>query len=698
MTEPVSPPRADQRPHPITQHGITRDDPYHWLRDENWQDVMREPEKLREDIRTHLDAENVWTAHVMAPTEALQETLFAEMKGRIKEDDASVPAKDGPWSYYRRYEVGAQHARWCRRSGADANASEELLYDGDLASKDKAYFQIGSVSHSPDHKQLAVAVDDKGSEFFEVRFTDLETGNALPDVIENSNGGVAWANDCAHVFYTVLDDKHRPCKVLRHAMGTPQADDVVVYEEADTGFFVGVSTTEGRGSIVISTHDHTTSEVRLIDANDATAAPRLVAPRQRDVEYDVSQQGDSLVILTNADNAIDFQVMRVPLSTPQREHWTTEVPHHEGCLILGVHTFAEWTVRLERQDGLPRIVIRRRRDGEEHAIAFDEPAYSLGMLGSWEFDTDIVRFTYSSPTTPQQTFDYDMAKRERTLLKTQEVPSGHDVAQYRCTRILAPTSDGQQVPVSILSHVDTPLDGSAPLLLYGYGAYGMTMPADFGTARLSLVDRGFVYAIAHVRGGMAKGYRWYTDGKLDNKTNTFRDFIAAAEALCKAKYCASGNITIQGGSAGGMLVGAVANMRPDLWKAVVAQVPFVDVLTTMGDADLPLTPPEWPEWGNPIKDKGDYERIAAYSPYDRIEAKDYPPILATAGLTDPRVTYWEPAKWVARLRERKTNNEPLLLKTYMEAGHGGAAGRFERLREVALVYAFVLLMNGRTDS
>jgi len=693
MTEP-RPPRAEQRSHSVTQHGITREDPYAWLRDDGWQEVMREPEKLQPDIRAHLEAENTWTEHVMASTTAEQDTLFGEMKGRIKEDDSSVPAPDGPWAYYRRFEVGAQHPRWCRRASASADGQEQLLYDGDQASKGKPYFRIGAVQHSPDHRRLAVAVDDKGSEFFEIRFLELD-GSPLDDVLRDCNGGVAWANDAEHVFYTVLDDKHRPCKVLRHRLGTEQADDVVVYEEKDPGFFVGVSTTEGRGCVLISTHDHTTSEVRLIDANDPMSAPRLVAARERDVEYSVSQQGDSLVLHTNVDGAIDFQVMRTPLASPGREHWTTEVAHREGCLILSVGTFKDWTVRLERENGLPRIVIRSRTSGEEHEIAFDEAAYSLGLGGGWDFDTDTVRFSYSSPTTPQQVFDYDMRTRVRKLLKTQEVPSGHNPADYRCTRLLAKSHDGEEVPVSVLWHVDTPIDGSAPVLLYGYGAYGMTMPADFGTARLSLVDRGFIYAIAHIRGGMAKGYRWYTQGKLAHKTNTFHDFIAAAEHLCSSGYTTAGNITIQGGSAGGMLVGAAVNMRPDLWKAVVAEVPFVDVLTTMSDSDLPLTPPEWPEWGNPIKDRAHYDQIAAYSPYDNIQAAAYPAILATAGLTDPRVTYWEPAKWVARLRECKTNDTPLLLKTYMEAGHAGAAGRFEKLREVALVYAFVLLVNAR---
>ena len=695
MTEPT-PPRAEQRPHSTTRHGVTREDPYHWLRDEWWQEVMRDPSKLRADVRAHLQAENAWTEHVLAPTTALQAQLFAEMKGRIKEDDASVPMRDGAFAYWTRYEHGAQHPRWVRRPADDRAADEELLYDADAAAKGQAYFNVSGAHHSPDHRRLAVAVDDKGSEFFTVKLYALPGGEALPDRIVDCSGSIAWAPDGEHLFYTVLDDKHRPCKVLRHRIGTPQSADAVVYDEADPGFFVGVGITEGRGSILISTHDHTTSEVRLIDAADPTGEPRLVAARQRDVEYDVSQQGDTLVIRTNAAGATDFQIVRAPLATPGPEHWQTEVAHQPGRLILDVQTYADWTARLERQDALPRIVIRSRQTGEEHAIAFDEAAYALSLHGSWEYETDQLRFSYESLTTPRQTFDYDMRTRTRTLLKTQEIPSGHDPSHYRSARLHAKSHDGASVPISVLWHRDTPIDGTAPLLLYGYGAYGLTIPAGFSTARLSLVDRGFVYAVAHIRGGMACGYAWYTDGKLAKKTNSFHDFIAAAEHLCDTGYTTRGNITIQGGSAGGMLVGAVLNLRPELWKAAVAEVPFVDVLTTMEDADLPLTPPEWPEWGNPLQSADDYRQIAAYSPYENVAARNYPAILATAGLTDPRVTYWEPAKWVARLRERKTDDNPLLLKTYMEAGHGGAAGRFEKLHEVALAYAFVLLVNDKT--
>lgn len=687
-----TPPHAARRSHPVTVHGITRDDPYHWLRDEAWQEVMRDPGKLRPDIRDHLRAENAWTAHVMAGTQALQKVLFEEMKGRIKEDDASVPVKDGAWAYYRRYEIGGQHPLFCRRPSA--GGAEEVIFDGNAAAKGQAYFNIGGVQHAPSHARVAIAIDDKGSEFYSVTFRDLVSGEDLPDRLENTGGGVAWSRDGQHVFYVVLDEQHRPCKVFRHELGTDPKGDALVFEEKDPGFFVGVGVTEGRGHVLIDSHDHTTSEVRVIPGGDPTAEPRLVAARERGVEYDLSEQEGEFVILTNAGGAEDFKIVRAPIATPGREHWRDDVPHVPGTLLLAVSTFANHTVRLCRVDGLPRIVVRRR-DGEEHEIAMDEEAYGLGSSAGWEYDTSVMRFTYSSPTTPERVYDYDMDARERTLLKEQEIPSGHDPSHYRCKRLHAVSHDGEKVPISVLWHRDTKIDGTAPCMLYGYGSYGISIPASFSTGRLSLVDRGFVYAIAHVRGGKDKGYAWYRKGKLLDKKNTFVDFLAAADHLVEAGYTRAGEITIHGGSAGGMLVGAVANMRPELFRAVVGEVPFVDVLTTMSDGDLPLTPAEWPEWGNPLQSRDAYDYIASYSPYDNVRARSYPHILATAGLTDPRVTYWEPAKWVARLRELGTGDRMLLLRTYMEAGHGGSAGRFEKLEEVALVYAFVLLAHGR---
>ena len=731
-TPPVAPRKPTAFP---TLHGRRRTDDYAWLKDENWQQVMRDPTLLRADIRAYLEAENAYKEAVLAPTEALRAALFAEFRGRIKEDDSSVPAKDGAWEYYHRYREGGQHPVVCRRpaggpvrGGMDGRASampnrasgdpvatgdgdggasrhctgdagtdtigEEILLDGDAEAERKSYYRIGDEDHAWNHRRFAWTVDENGSEFYTLRVKDLETGKELDDVIERCSGGFEWAADHQTLFYTVLDDNHRPCKVLRHRIGTDAAEDVLVYEERDAGFFLNVALTESRRFVVIDAHDHVTSEVRLIDAMRPESAPVLVAERDPMTEYDVSHHGDRLIVLTNADGAEDFKIVEAPVATPGREHWVDLVPHRPGVLIAGFEVYARWLVRLERENALPRIVVRDLESGEEHAIAFAEEAYSLGLAGGYEFDTDTLRFAYSSMTTPEHVYDYDMRTRERVVRKVQEVPSGHDPADYVTRRIMAVSHDGEAVPVSVLHRRDTAIDGSAPLLLYGYGSYGMSMPASFGTARLSLVDRGFVYAIAHVRGGTERGYAWYTGGKLEKKTNTFHDFIAAAHALADRGFTRRGRIAIHGGSAGGLLVGACTNMAPELFHAVIAEVPFVDVLNTICDDTLPLTPPEWPEWGNPLESEAAYDCIAAYSPYDNVEAKAYPHIIATAGLTDPRVTYWEPAKWVAKLRATKADDRLLVLHTNMEAGHGGAAGRFDRLKETALVYAFVLHVFG----
>ncbi len=684
-----TPPVAAKRPTTTTHHGSHLSDDYAWIRDANWRDVMRDPSLLDADIRANLEAENTYWDSVMSPEKAHVAELFAEMKGRIKEDDSSVPLADGAWAYFRRYREGGQHPLFCRqrRDGG----SETVLLDGDDEATGLAFFKITGCEHSPDHRLLAYAVDLKGSEICSIHFRDLQTGDELPDVLDGAGGGFEWANDSRTVFYTVLDDDHRPHAVRRHVLGDDPSADITVYEEADSGFFVGVGKTESRRFLTINAHDHQTSEVYLLDA-DAPGQPELVAARQVGHEYDVSDHGDRLLIRTNADGAEDFKIMSAPLGARSPTEWRDLVQHQPGRLILGLQVFADFVVRLERVDGLPRIVVVH--GDEEHSIAFDEEAYHLGLAGSFEYQTSVMRFTYSSMTTPERVYDYDMASRERTLRKQQEVPSGHDPADYVTRRIQAPAADGETVPVSLLYRRDTPLDGRAPVLLYGYGAYGYSMPAAFSTARLSLVDRGFVYAVAHVRGGMEKGYRWYRQGRGIDKPNTFSDFIAAAEGLIAIEMASAGRIAAQGGSAGGMLVGAVANLRPELFKAIVAQVPFVDVLNTMLDASLPLTPPEWPEWGNPIDDAEAYARIAAYSPYDNVSTQDYPNIYVTAGLTDPRVTYWEPAKWVAKLRAMKTDDNTLCLKTNMQAGHAGAAGRFDSLKEVAESYAFLLRVFG----
>ncbi len=674
-------------------HGVERTDDYDWMRAENWQEVLRDPSLLQEDIRAHLEAENAYEDALLKDTEALQEKLVAEMRGRIKEDDTSVPSPHGSFAYGGGFRTGGEYPRIFRipRNGGE----EEILLDGDVEAKDRSYFRLGGADHSPDHKRLLWGHDDKGSELFTLSIRDLETGTDLEETVLETGGSGEWDADSHGFFYTRLDANHRPSKIFHHALGTDGETDRLIYEEMDPGFFVGVSGSRLNDWIYISAHDHETSECHLVPAADPGAAPILVAARETGLQYDLEEGGDVFFILTNADGAKDFKIVTAPVSAPGREHWKELVPHEPGRLILSIMAFADFLVRLERKDGLPRIVVRERASGEEHMIAFDEEAYSLGLHGSYEYDTDTLRFSYSSMTTPDEVFDYDMRTRERRLLKTQEVPSGHNPDDYVTRRLMAPAPDGELVPISLVHRKGIALDGSAPCLLYGYGAYGMAMPASFSTNCLSLVDRGFVYAIAHIRGGKEKGYAWYEEGKREKKVNTFTDFIACARHLVAERFTSHDRIVAEGGSAGGMLMGAVANMAPEDFAGIVAAVPFVDVLNTMLDDTLPLTPPEWPEWGNPIAYKADYDTIAGYSPYDNVGAKPYPPILAMAGLTDPRVTYWEPAKWVAKLREFSTSGNPVLLKTNMGAGHGGASGRFSRLEEKALTYAFVLKASGK---
>jgi oligopeptidase B len=692
----VEAPKTEGRPVEDTRHGITRVDEFAWLRAANWQEVFKDPSTLDPAIRAHLEAENTYQAAMMADTADLRKRLFEEMKGRIKEDDSSVPMKDGPFAYGSSYKKGGEQPRFFRtpRDGG----TEEIILDGDVEAEGKAYFRIGGSDHSSDHRRLLWSYDDKGSEFYSLRVRDLATGKDLGYDVPDTSGGGVWNASNDGFLYTRVDENHRPSKLFFHALGSDVSQDRLVYEESDPGFFMDVAGSRNNEWIFISINDHETSEFRLLRTDDPTDTPKLVAARETGLQYDLEEGGDVFFILTNADGAKDFKVVTAPVSDPTRPNWKELVPHEPGRLILSLLAFKDFLTRLERKDGLPRIVVRDRKTGDEHSIAFDEEAYSLSLLGSYEYDTDIMRFSYSSMTTPAQVFDYDMRTRERVLLKTQEVPSGHDPEHYVTRRLMAPSHDGELVPVSLIYHRDTPLDGSAPALLYGYGSYGIAVPAAFNTNILSLADRGFVYAIAHVRGGKDKGFSWYEDGKRDKKTNTFLDFIAVARHLVSAKYTSHDRIVAQGGSAGGMLMGAVANMAPEAFGGIIAEVPFVDVLTTMLDDTLPLTPPEWPEWGNPIVSEKDYKTIAAYSPYDNVGALDYPPIMAVAGLTDPRVTYWEPAKWVARLRARKRGENPVLFKIHMDSGHAGASGRFSRLEEIAHVYAFALKVAGKMDS
>ncbi|MDA0998269.1 MAG: S9 family peptidase [Proteobacteria bacterium] len=690
------PPRAMIRPTEQIYHDHCRPDDYAWLKDPDWQRVMHDPSRLDAGIRAYLEAEIAYTEAETEPTRELRQVLFDEMKGRIKEDDESLPAPDGAYAYYDRHVTDGQYPLFCR--SPTGGGAETILLDGNAEAAGSTYFKIGVVGHASDHAHLTFAEDRSGAEIYTLRFRNLETGIDLRDRIQDASGNFVWAEDHRTLFYTVLDPNHRPSRVYRHRLGDDPASDALVFEESDPGFFVGIGKTESRSHIVIDCHDHETSECWLIDAHLPESAPALVAPRVRGERYDVSEHDGRLIILTNSGAAEDFKIVAAPVATPGRDHWRDIVPHQPGRYILTTEVYGDYLARLERVDALPRIVVRRWTDGTEYHVAFDEEAYSLGLEGSYEYRAATLRFSYSSMTTPERIFAYDMATGERELLKETDVPSGHDPADYVTRRMFAPTTDGERIPISILHRAGLDLSAGAPTLLYGYGSYGMSMPAGFQPSRLSLVDRGVVYAIAHVRGGSEKGWRWYKAGKGAKKRNTFEDFIAAAEALIDAGIARRGSIAIHGASAGGMLVGAVLNLRPDLWRAAVADVPFVDVLNTMTDTSLPLTPIEWPEWGNPIESEAAYRHILSYSPYDNVTRQAYPAILATAGLTDPRVTYWESAKWVAKLRALKTDDNPLLLKTNMQAGHAGSAGRFDRLKEIAFNYAFILERIGLVGS
>ncbi len=683
----------------ITQVGRTRVDPYHWMKDENWQEVMRDPSVLRADIREYLEAENAYTkANFEAPTADLREALFQEMKGRIKEDDSTVPEIDGPFAYYSRYREGGEYPIVARRDAADAfspDAEETILLDGDKMAEGTDYFSFGNIDTSPDHSLIAYALDTQGSEFYTVTITNIETEEPAAAPISDSYGSFEWSEDGKSIFWVHRDENARPDAVYERNLET--GEDTLIYEEKDPGFFVGVSKSANREKIFVTSSNHTTSEWHWFDSREHAPTLHTIAPREDGVEYSVVVWDDQFYITTNSGGAVDFKVMRAPFEATSRDEWQEVIAHRPGTLILGLQAQKDYLSRMERENGLPRIVVRARADDAEHEISFDEAAYDLGLDSGYDYDVPMLRFDYASPTTPDQVYDYDLNTHERILRKTREVPSGHNPDDYVAERVMAPSWDGVDVPVTLLHRKDTPIDGTAPMLLYGYGSYGITIPADFRTSRLSLVDRGFVYAIVHPRGSMAKGYQWYLDGKLDKKQNTFKDFVAAGHFLVDKGYAAPDKVVAMGGSAGGLLMGAVSNMDPDLFAGIIAAVPFVDVINTMSDESLPLTPPEWPEWGNPLTSAEDYDRIAAYSPYDNVTAQAYPAMFITGGLSDPRVTYWEPSKWAAKLRHDAPEGGPYFLKINMEAGHGGASGRFEGLKEVATEYAFALAAVGQVE-
>lgn len=681
-TKPICPkiPKID------THHGISRTDNYAWLRDDKWQDVLRDPQILNADIRQHLEAENAYTLDKLSDTLGLQDDLYKEMRGRIKEDDSSVPLKDGAYLYGVRFETGKEYAIHYRT--LIATDKHEILIDGNVLAEGEKYFRIIDVAQSPDHRYIAYGVDVKGSEKYTIKVIDTQTGKLLDDEIAETTGGITWAADSQTFFYTKVDDNHRPSEVYLHALG--QSKDQLTFREDDSGLFVNVGKSQDGAYILIDASDHESSELYIIDAKSPSDAPKLLLARSEMHEYSIEHYDGYFYILSNLDEREDFAIFKTKVDDFAPKNWQEVIPYEAGTLIMSCGTLNGWLIWLQRKNGLPSIQVLDLKSNEQHAVSFDEQAYSLGLSIGLEFDTDDIRFIYSSPTTPAQTFDYNLRSKKRALIKQQEIPSGHKVSDYVTKRLFATGHDGAQIPITILHKAGLVLDGNAPMLLYGYGSYGYSMPAGFNSKMLSLVDRGFVYAIAHVRGGMEKGYHWYKSAKRETKTNSFKDFISCADYLIEQKYSRAGHIIAEGRSAGGLLMGAVNNMAPELWGAVISEVPFVDVLTTMLDDTLPLTPPEWPEWGNPIESAEAYKNIAAYSPYDQVAAKNYPAVLAVGGLTDPRVTYWEPAKWVAKLREFNTSDQDILLYTEMEAGHGGASGRFESLKEDARLYAFAI--------
>jgi oligopeptidase B len=694
------PPVAARVDHEITQLGRTRNDPYNWIKDENWQEVMREPTLLKPEVRGYLEAENAFTkARLEDTTTDLREELFNEMRGRIKEDDTSLPSIHSGWAYYTRFREGGEYMIYARKPAADAfteGGEETILLDGDAMGKGEDYFAFGDIEASPDHATLAYSTDLKGSEYYQIRVKNIETGEDTGVLIENTTGDFEWSATGKAIFWVFRDENGRSSAVYQRDLAS--GEDTLVYDEVDPGFFVGLGTSESEEVIFISAGGHTTSEFYWFPADELSPTLRLVAPRLEDNQYSVTHWDGEFYISTNSDGAVDFKLVKAPMSSTTREAWTDVIPHRPGTLLLGTHAQKDYLAVMEREGGLPRIVIHKRGMADSHAINFEEAAFDLDLDAGYEYDVPVLRFEYASPSTPDQVYDYNLDTRERILRKTREVPSGHDPANYVVERIMAPSWDGAEVPVTLLRHKDTPVDGSAPVLLYGYGSYGITIPADFRTGRLSLVDRGFIYAIVNPRGEMAKGYQWYLDGKLDKKTNTFKDYVAAGNYLVEKGYTQRGRLVGHGGSAGGLLMGAAANMDPELFAGIIAAVPFVDVLNTMSDESLPLTPPEWPEWGNPLTDEAAYDTILAYSPYDQVSARNYPPMLITGGVTDPRVTYWEPAKWAAKLRHEAPTAGPYFLRINMDAGHGGASGRFEGLKETATEYAFALAAVGITDA
>ncbi len=677
----IKPPIAKKRPHTLTMHGDTRIDNYYWLR-----------EKTNPEVIQYLHDENEYTQNILQHTEQFQKQLYDEMLGRIKETDLSVPEKIDEYYYYSRTEKGKQYSIYCRKQGT-LDADEEVILDVNELAKGYEYLKLGVAEISPNHKLLAYSIDTDGSESYTLYIKDTVSNQLIGTPISDTYYSVEWGNDNKTVFYTKLDETKRPYKAYRHILGSDPAEDTLLHQETDPGFFVWLYKTRSNKFVMMSCENITMSEVRYVNADNPEEELRLFQPRQPDIEYTLDHHEDTFYIVTN-ENAKNFKLMATPVTTPEKSHWKEVIPHRPEIKLEGIDIFREHMVIYERRSGLKNLRVRNLRTDDIHDVEFSEPAYNIIPSDNPEYKTDILRFQYTSFITPMSVFDYNMNTRERELKKQTEVLGGYEPDQYASERFFAAARDGTQIPVSMVYKKGMKQHGNNPTVLYGYGAYGISQDVNFSSNRLSLLDRGFIIAIAHIRGGGEMGRQWYEDGKFLKKKNTFNDFIDCAQHLFENNYTSPDKTVIYGGSAGGMLIGAVLNMRPDICRGAVANVPFVDVLTTMLDPSIPLTVIEYDEWGNP-NEKEYYDYIKSYSPYDNVTGQEYPHILALAGLNDPRVQYWEPAKWTAKLRDTKTDGNLLLLKTDMGAGHGGASGRYDYLKDLALEYAFILEVAGK---
>ncbi len=678
MKTTLSPPMAAIRPHEMVAHGHTRIDNYYWLN-----------ERENPEVIAYLEAENQYAEAGLKSTQPLQEQLFKEITGRIKQDDDSVPVKIRDYYHYTRFEKGKEYPIICRKKHS-LDAPEEILLDGNQLAEGHSFFEIGEISLSEDDQLLAFSTDTMSRRIYTVYVKDLETGELVEKPIPGTSGNVVWASDNVTLFYGVKDETLRPCRIMRHRLGIPFKEDVEVYHEADETFVCHISKTKSKKYLIINSESTLSSECRILESDRPLNDFRVFQERLPDMLYAIDHYREHFYIQTNAEGAKNYKIMRTTLGQTERGYWVEVVPHREQVMIEGLTIFDKFYVLEEREGGLVKIRVKSWDGSIDYYLDFGEPAYTAGVGSNPNFDAVTLRFAYNSMTTPSSVYEYDMEKHTKTLLKRQEIVGGYNLEDYVAERLMAPSHDGVLVPVSLVYKKGVvSRNGENPLVIYGYGSYGASMDAYFSLARLSLLDRGFVWAIAHVRGGEEMGRLWYDNGKMLNKKNTFSDFIACAEYLIDMGYTSPDKMFAMGGSAGGLLVGAVANMRPDLWKGIVAQVPFVDVLTTMFDESIPLTTGEYDEWGNP-NEKRYYDYMLSYSPYDNVEAKDYPAMLITTGLHDSQVQYWEPAKWAAKLRALKTDKNPLYLKTEMDYGHGGASGRFEGYKEVVLEYAFML--------